>query len=199
MSDPSDYIVPLLQQLQTSDESTRTALLEAASDEHPSDPRPLLLLAGFFAESRDMDRAEASYLAALQRDPDFAIARFQLGLLQFTSARPAVALATWAPLKKLPELNALRLFSQAFACLAEDRFDDALRLLREGIGQNSENPPLNQDMAMLIDRLVQAKLVSEDAETPEGSHLRAEGPEDVKSSVSEVQAHFLLSAYRTPE
>ena len=44
----------------------------------PQDARALLLQAGAYAQAQDYDRAEATYIAALQRAPDLAIARFQL-------------------------------------------------------------------------------------------------------------------------
>ena len=154
------------------------------------DPGPWLLFAADLAQEGQMDRAESAYLDLLQRAPNFAIARFQLGLLQFTSARPAVALRSWAPLDLLPETHYLRLFTGAFACLAEDKFEATAALLREGIAQNTENPPLNQDMQMLLGKLQQAGFLP-----GEDGNGRKETP---AASEQETSAHFLLSSYRIP-
>lgn len=185
MNNPDDYIHELMQRLQAAANAPQAAiaLLADAADAHPADARPLLLLAAEFAQQRDMDRAEAAYVAALQRAPQFWIARFQLGLLQFTSARPAVAMLTWAPLDSLEENHPLRLFKQGFEHLARDDFDGARRLLALGIAANTDNPPLNQDMRMLIDRIAQqAGQPGQPAEPAE-----AQNPAD---------SHFLVSAYQ---
>lgn len=156
----------------------------------PFDPGPWLLSAANLAQAGQMDRAESAYLDLVQRAPDFAIARFQLGLIQFTSARPSVAMRTWAPLDLLPETHYLRLFKQGFACLAEDQFEATARFMREGMAQNQENPPLNRDMQMLLDRLQQAGLLA-GADGDAGSV----GPANPEG---EPPTHFLLSGYRLP-
>ena len=192
MSAPTDFIVQLLDQLQALDVSQAIALLKSAAATHPADARPLLLLAGLHAQAQDVDQSEAAYLMALQRNPDFAIARFQLGLLQFTCGRPNVALGTWTPLERFPEDHPLRLFAQAFDFLAQDRAGDALRSLSEGVARNTDNPPLNQDMVRLIERIEKAEMSS----VPEGENLELRGPEDDSAPLASTQAHFLLSAYR---
>ena len=193
MPEANDPIIPVLNQVQASDFATAVSILQAFSDAHPQDPRPLLLLAGTYATAQDMDRAEASYISALALAPDFAIARFQLGLLQFTSGRSAVAFTTWAPLRGLEASHPLRLFSEAFGAIARDDFKEALLLLREGMAQNVDNPPLNEDMARLIERLRQAGLVvPADAAPGEQNHPMEDKPEPSSDS------HFLLSAYKIP-
>lgn len=186
MSDAPDYIQDLMRQLSGAAGSPQHAiqLLADAADAYPADARPLLLLAAEFMEQRDTDRAEAAYTAALQRAPNFWIARFQLGLLQFTSARPAMAMTTWAPLETLDDAHPLRLFKRAFECLAADSFDQATELLRLGIAANSENQPLNHDMQLLIERIAQLQ--------PSGNP--AARPDEAAEPVAD--AHFLVSTYR---
>jgi tetratricopeptide (TPR) repeat protein len=183
MNTNADYIHELMQRLKDADgRQGAIQLLADAADAHPADARPLLLLAAEFAENRDMDRAEAAYAAALQRAPDFWIARFQLGLLQFTSARPAVARVTWAPLDSLEEQHPLRLFKRAFEQLAEDDFEGARDLLHEGIAANSANPPLNRDMERLLERI---------ARQEQGNPAEHDAPQGM------TDAHFLVSAYKS--
>lgn len=177
-----DYIDHLLAQLAAMDLAARLKLLGEAADAHPNDARPLLLLAGEFMEARDTDRAEAAYTAAVLRKPDFWIARFQLGLLQFTSARPSVAMVTWAPLGSLEANHPLRLFVQAFERLAVDDFEHAKEFLAKGIVANTTNPPLNRDMELLMQRL--------SLQQPSEANPPQRGQET-------EEAHFLLSAYKT--
>jgi tetratricopeptide (TPR) repeat protein len=183
MNTNTDYIHDLIQRLKDADgPQTAFQLLADAADAHPTDARPLLMLAAEFAENRDMDSAEAAYAAALQRAPDFWIARFQLGLLQFTGARPAVARVTWAPLDSLEEQHPLRLFKRSFERLAEDDFQGARDLLQKGIAANSANPPLNRDMEMLLERIAR-----------QGQGELAEP--DTQQGMTD--AHFLVSAYKS--
>lgn len=99
------------------------------------------------------DLAEASYIWALQRAPQSALARFQLGLLQLRSARPAAAFATWAPLETLGDGHPLLLFKRGFEALALDRFPEARRWLLAGIGANASDESLNREVRMVLDRM----------------------------------------------
>lgn len=181
MNHPPDDLLEALNQLQGMDPKAALDRLGILAQTHPGDPRPLLLLAGQHAEAQDYDRAEEAYLAALQRAPGYAIARFQLGLLQFTGGRPGEALATWAPLEQLSLEHPLRLFATALACLAQDRFQEAVGLLEAGIARNLDIPPLNHDMQRVIQRIQEAGVLPNLPPTGEG------GGDD---------AHYLLSAYR---
>lgn len=178
-STPADYMPALLARLQHTAPEESFALLYAAAEQHPRDPRPVLLLAAELVHAREIDRAEAAYLVALQRAPDWPIARFQLGLLQFTCARPAAALATWAPLERLAQDDPLRLFKAGIQALLEGRTDEARRLVADGLARNTVNAPLNRDMQLLLERVDELAAASRgaaraapiDAPSPEGGHL----------------------------
>jgi tetratricopeptide (TPR) repeat protein len=88
--------------------------------------------------------------------PDFALARFQLGLLQLSSGDASSAVATWSPLHNLSSEEPLRLFAQGLEYLAQDRFADTVSALTEGISRNGENPALNADMQLVIRDALQA-------------------------------------------
>jgi tetratricopeptide (TPR) repeat protein len=180
MSAETDYIFALIRRLQSSDTPTAVQVLNEAAKIHPDDPRPLFLMAAFLAQDADIDQAEAAYISALRRAPDFWIARFQLGLLQFTSARPAAAMATWEPLNA--RNHPLRLFKTAFAHIARDEFEEARLLLREGITLNTENLPLNGDMELIFSKLIDRQLLPH---TEEG----------VSNAEMATNAHFLLASY----
>jgi tetratricopeptide (TPR) repeat protein len=182
MNTGTDYIFDLIGELRESDTPTAVQSLNDAAKTHPDDPRPLLLMAAFFAQNGNIDQAEAAYISALRRAPDFWIARFQLGLLQFTSARPAAAMATWGPLDDLVQNHPLRLFKTAFEHIARDEFQQARLLLREGITRNTENVPLNRDMELTFSKLT-------DTPVPPHSEQRAANAEVT------TDAHFLLASY----
>lgn len=165
MTSPTvDPFQEILARLKHAKPKEAMVLLGDAADRYPNDPRPLLLLAAEFMHAKDVDRAEAAYTGALQRAPSFAIARFQLGLLQLTSGRPSVAMATWAPLEALPADEPLRLFKQGLEALAQDRFADARERILEGMSRNKTNPPLNKDMQKVLDRMTEAGVADGRAE-----------------------------------
>lgn len=187
MTQPTtDPFKEILSRLQRANRQEAMILLGDAADRYPTDPRPLLLLAAELAHAKQIDKAEAAYIGALQRAPGFAIARFQLGLLQLTSGRPSAAMATWGPLEALDDDDPLRLFKQGLEALAQDRFEDADRLIREGIAKNTTNPPLNSDMQKVLERMAQAGVFH--------------APPDARAQVAAragdgANAHVLVSNY----
>jgi len=188
-----DYMPQLVAQLQATPGQPALELLGRAADDHPADPRPLLLLAAEYMHLEKVDNAEAAYILALQRAPGYAIARFQLGLLQFTSARPAAAFATWAPLEGLPDGDPLLLFKRGLEALGQDRFQDARRWLLAGIGANTVNEALNRDMRMVIERMVQMGVLDGAGPTPPAGSPPPAPP--AQPGPEQGQEHFLVSAY----
>jgi Flp pilus assembly protein TadD len=184
-----DYMPELLSRLGQNERGSARGLLEQAVQAHPGDPRPLLLLAAELIHAKEIDRAEAAYIAALQLAPGYAIARFQLGLLQLTSARPAAALATWAPLEGLAEADPLRLFKQGLEALIRDDFEQARRWLLEGIAHNKDNPPLNRDMQLVLDRIAGAPARGDAQPAPRRA-------DEADASAQAPGDHFLVSTYR---
>lgn len=205
-----DFMPGLIAQLQSAEPPQRLELLAKAADERSADPRPLLLMAAEYMHLERTDQAEGAYILALQRAPNFAIARFQLGLLQFTSGRPAAAMATWAPLEALTENEPLLLFKRGLEALGRDQFQDAQRWLLAGIGANTVNEPLNRDMRMVIDRIVQAGLLPNQggavpadgaapdapgAPAPSGAVQSPLQTPDAAPGPAQGQEHFLVTSY----
>lgn len=182
MNPQQDHLPDVLKRLQRAEPASALRLLEEAVQAHPADPRLLLLLGAELVHAKQLDRAEAAYTAALNLAPDFAIARFQLGLLQFTSARPAVAMATWSLLERLDENHPLRLFKMGLEALGQDRFAEARQWLERGIASNKENPALNRDMRLVLDRIAALGPAAGQGERPAGA-----GGEH----------HVLISSYKT--
>lgn len=169
------------QALERGDDDAALAVLRNASQTEPRSGEVLAVLAAHHMQRDEPDAAEAAFIGALRLEPALATARFQLGLLQFTSARPLAAFQTWQPLEDLGEVHFLVLFKRAFAALAIDAFDDALLLLEKGISNNQENAPLNQDM-----RMVAAQI--------QALQGRADDPAPVEQN--EAATQFVLASYK---
>lgn len=127
--------------------------IEDAIARHPNDPRLHFLKGSVLAGERRYDEAKASMDQALALEPGYAIARFQLGFLHYTSGDAGLAAETWVGLDGLSEQHPLRLFSTGLNTLAADDQPAAIALLEQGIAANDENPALNADMRMLIGEL----------------------------------------------
>ena len=148
-----------------------------ASEADPSSGVPHFLIGSEHAAAGDFASAELAFARAVLLAPDFPLARYQLGLLQFTSQRAPVALLTWAPLLSLPETDALPHFVRGFTALAADAFDDALRHYRSGLACSQPNPAVGSDILQVVDAV-------------EKLQRREGAPAD-----DEVAQHVLLSAY----
>lgn len=149
------------------DEQTFTSLIEAiqqgADDElartdrllveFPDDPRLQFLRGSLLAGLGRPIEALPALRKAVGLAPDFAIARFQLGFFLLTAGEPAEALTVWGPLAMLPKDNYLRMFVAGLTHLIRDEFDETVRNLEQGIAANQENPPLNRDMQLIIDKV----------------------------------------------
>ena len=159
------------------------ALFEAAAQAEPSSAIPHYLLGVEFAQAGRMGEAEASLARAVLLDPGLDMARFQLGLLQFTERRVAVAMMTWKPLSELPTTAALQRFVIGFAALARDDFEEAKARLLEGIAANTENAPLNTDMRMVLTQIDALQA---------GGGAAADSDDDSPDG----DAHILLANYR---
>lgn len=158
------------------------ALLQQAMALEPGNGMPHYLRATNFAHAGNEELAEASFVSCLSRAPDFVIARFQLGLLQLTGGRAALAHASWEPLLLLHDMHPLKLFVQGFLAILGQQFGAAREFFERGIAHNHENAPLNEDMKGVIARI--------DAAASAGARLEAE------AALEDTSAHFLIGAYR---
>ena len=146
----SDADLRALVALATADPGRASSQIDTLLVRHPGDARLHFLQGSLLAGAQDYSAARAAMRRAVELAPDYAIARFQLGLLLLTSGDARGAEETWAPLEKLPPAHALRLFSSGLRHLARDEWDACLRDLEDGIVRNSENAPLNRDMQMVM-------------------------------------------------
>lgn len=126
------------------------AWFTAAAQSDPRHALPYFLLACEHAAMGEVDQAEIAFAQTLLLADQFHIARFQLGLLQFSSNRPAIALLTWQSLLSLPDDSPLPCFVRGFSLLAQDQFKDAQAQFERGMSKNEGNEPLNQDIARVV-------------------------------------------------
>jgi Flp pilus assembly protein TadD len=173
---------------------TAIELFRQAMQEQPGFAVPPFLLGAEFAQLGRNEEAQQAYASAVLMAPELHIARFQLGLLQFTSGQAALALMTWQPLLALPEDQALRAFVMGFTAMAGDAFDDAIAHFRTGQQLNHDNPPLNNDIDMVIER-IQAVVASQAAEPGQPQPAEAVEPPAEEETDSNA-SHVLLSNYR---
>jgi len=152
-------------------------LFARASEAEPGSGVPHFLIGSEHASAGDFDAAELAFACAVLLAPDFTLARYQLGLLQFSTRRAPLALLTWQPLLALPQDDALPHFVRGFRALAEDAFAESLAHFRRGLACEPANPALCSDVLQLVEAV-------EKLEGPRGS-----------ASDEPVTDHILLSAY----
>jgi hypothetical protein len=146
-----DSLKALVDAMQTAP-SDQLGRIEALLANFPEDARLHLLRGTTLVGSGRLIEGHRSLAPAGGVAPDFAIARFQLGLFQLTSGEAENALGTWGRLDSLPDTHYLRKFVDGLRCLIRDDFRGAAQALGEGIRLNPENAPLNRDMQLLINQ-----------------------------------------------
>ncbi len=170
---------------QANDAEKALELFAQASAAAPASGMPHFLAGSEYAALGQYDKAEAALANAVLLAPTFDIARYQLGLLQFSSGRAAVALVTWQPLFDLDDTQALGHFVRGFAALAQDDFVQAKAHFQTGVERNSGNPALSADIRKVMQGIDDAAAKT----APE-----APAPRDA-AEAGPSAAHVLLSNY----
>ncbi len=171
------------------DAQAAIAAFRSAAALQPDSALPHFLLGAEYAQSKRYEEAEAAYANAVLLAPGFETARYQLGLLQYTSGRAAMALVTWEPLAQLADGHPIRAFVLGFAALARDDFHAALAEFEAGMQANRENEPMNRDIALVV-QAIRRKALAEP-----GAIAQAEDGAPTEGGTSD-EGHVLLSAYR---
>lgn len=153
------------------------ALFAQAAAAAPASGIPHFLIGSEHASAGNFQAAELAFATAVLLSPDLPLARYQLGLLQFSSQRAPLALLTWQPLFALPDEDALVHFVRGFASLAQDAFPESLQHFRHGLRLQPENAALCADIAQVIQAV--ERLQAGQAPAPEAT----------------AGGHVLLSAY----
>ena len=177
----------------TADDSAMAIRLwtEASCCEPPS-ATPHLLLGAEHAQLGQIEDAEAAFANAILLSPTLLIARFQLGLLQFTSGRVGIAMLTWQPLLQAAPDGSLSRFVEGFAALAQDKFEEAIANFETGIARNVDNAPLNTDMRMVIERTIALMAAGESDEAT----VKIPQAESLTPSEDRSEEHILLANYQ---
>jgi len=173
---PDDLLQPVLGKIQQDSEQALIGLDDLIQI-YGNDARLHFLRGSVLAGLEHYGQARTAMQTAVDMAPDYALARFQLGLLELSSGDPVAAQSTWGPLSALPLDNPLRLFAEGLRKLITGAYAEAIALLEEGIALNTELPPMNRDMILMIQQM-REKL---DAEAAVGN--------------VESDTHFLLRQY----
>ncbi len=170
------------------DSDQAIALLLQAIHEQPESGLPHFLLGAEYASLGRMDLAEQGFSNAVLLAPGLVVARYQLGLLQFSSGRASAALLTWQPLLALEDESPLPHWIRGFAALAGDSFDTARACFQAGLVRNADHPPMSADIRKV---LAEMDALSQGAQAMPvaAPTLLAPQPDEDESS------HVLLSNY----
>ena len=141
-----------------------------AATADPSSGVPHFLIASEHASLGQVAPAEQAFANAVLLSPQLHVARYQLGLLQFSSGRAAIALVTWQPLLSLPPAHAMGHFVRGFAALAQEKTQEALAHWREGLPLCTDNPAMATDIQKVIDTVSGLAAASGPTADP-GQHL----------------------------
>lgn len=131
----------------------KIAELRRAAVNDPRNGEIRYLLGAELAQHQRYDEAVLELSAAIALNPLLHTARFQLGLLHLTMAQVHHATAVLAPLENLEDDAPLKHFKRGLDALAVDNFPEAVASLERGMQLNRDNPPLNADMKLLLDRI----------------------------------------------
>ncbi|MFS2319209.1 tetratricopeptide repeat protein [Maricaulis sp. D1M11] len=147
---PDDELTRLLEGMAQPSGPTLEGLKGAVSA-YPDDPRLHFLLGSVLIGEGQLIDAHEHLARAIEIEPEYHLARFQLGFFSLTSGEPERALDVWGRLDRLPDDHYLRKFVDGLRCLIRDDFNGAIASLSEGIQLNQENLPMNSDMQLLIE------------------------------------------------
>ena len=167
---------------QSNDAHRALELFAQASQACPASGVPHFMAGSEFAALGEFEKAEAELASAVLLAPGLHIARYQLGLLQFSSGRAAAALVTWEPLFALDDTEPLGHFVCGFAALAQDDFQAAKSHFEDGLARNTANPALSSDIHKVL-------LGMRDA------HARQPAASQPAAEADPAAAHVLVSNY----
>ena len=134
------------------DHGDQIELCERLVESFPDDARLHFLRGSLLAGSARPIEAHLSLSKAVALDPDYHIARFQLGFFELTSGEEERAIETWRLLHKLEDGHYLKYFYEGLELLVKDQFTEAADTLKAGILANEDNPLLNRDIQLIVDQ-----------------------------------------------
>lgn len=167
---PDDTLNELIA-VASADDERGLAKLATLIAVHGNDARLHFLQGSLLAGLRRYPQAHAAMAEAVRIAPDYAIARFQLGLLELSSGEAAAADTTLLPLSEDPNGGALAVFARSLRHLARDEFDQAADLIGRGMANNPEHPLVNRDMELILARIRELRAESAPPESMSAAHM----------------------------
>ncbi|MBV7540580.1 M48 family metallopeptidase [Acidovorax sp. sic0104] len=140
-----------------------------------------------YAALGQIDQADVAFSNAVLLAPHLHVARYQLGLLQYSSGRVPAALVTWQPLLALGESSPMTHWVKGFGALAQDQFGAAKMHFERGVQLNLDNLPMSSDILNIV-REIDAVLKNPSTVAPQAASVQ-------HSDDSESSSHFLVSNY----
>ncbi|MGQ5524409.1 hypothetical protein ACUHMQ_14275 [Chitinimonas sp. PSY-7] len=161
-----------------------TYLKQAVAQPVPPRAEVLFLLGAQYAQIKMFDDAVVWMQRAVEVNPQFDIAVFQLGLLQLMRGDAVAATSTWQRLDSLPDEHALKLFRNGLLALNQNQLEEAAATLRAGLACDYPNAPLLAEMRRVLSNIEQMQSTSS---APVGETTAVNEP---------VADHIFLSAYK---
>ncbi len=155
-------------------------LLQRAIERDPKDGNPHHLRGAILASQGEPGKAIEAMAQALALNPQLTGARFQLGLLHFTSGNVFEAQSVWQAFDELDARHPLRLFKTGMLHLAKDEFEDCVAKLEQAISLCSV-ASINKDMRRVIEKV--------------RAVVPAKPPEVRESGARNNPQHVLLARY----
>ncbi|MFI4927378.1 MAG: hypothetical protein ACHP7E_06805 [Burkholderiales bacterium] len=146
-------------------------LFARASELRPGSGLPHFLIGSEHAAAGNQQAAESAFANAVLLAPGFELARYQLGLLQFSAGRAALALVTWQPLFGPGAQASLGRFVRAFAALAQDGLQEAVALFEAGLACDDLNIAVASDVRQVTAGLRALLSSREDGAPPAEEHV----------------------------
>ena|SRR5688572_14593449 len=146
-----------LQATQHDDSAKAIEYLKQCLALDPENAQATYLLGALYAQIGLYDRAKTALARAIVLNASESTAVFQLGLLHVTSGDVDQADEVWRHLDTLPADHAFNLFRHGLLALTRDDFAECESLLERGIGANSFNEALNNDMRRLKESAAAAR------------------------------------------
>ena len=135
--------------------SNSTDELQRICDLYPNDHIIQFLYASELAQQEKYESSITAFKKSVALDQTFYIARFQLCLLALSLERNEILSDYLPDLLNLAQENYLQAFSQALHALQQEDFEHVQTEIKRGIELNDENMALNNDMALLAQRIKQ--------------------------------------------
>ncbi len=127
--------------------------LKRVLDKTPGDAMALYLLSTVHAATGMHERAAEELWAVLESEPEFHVARFQLGLIYLAHGQGAEVLEAWEHYRTLPEDDCFFLFRRGIEHFLADRLQESVRDLEASIANNDHYLSVVEDMQGILEEI----------------------------------------------